>query len=126
RHATQVTPHDQLVAIVREVASPTALDMVDQNRPAKFEIDSNGLRYEIAVAPKPGAWQVTIGPADPTRSPPPPSTPPPQAARPVRSSAPMPTVADSDMPIERGQYAQVAGLASSSGSAVLDMLTNAA
>jgi twitching motility protein PilT len=125
RHATQVTPHDQLVALVREVASPSALDMVDQNRPAKFDIESNGVHYEIAVAPRPGAWQVTIGPAS-TRSPPPASTPPPQAARPVRTSSPMPAVADSEMPIERGQYAEGAGLPTSSGSGLLDTLTNAA
>jgi twitching motility protein PilT len=126
RHATQVTPHDQLVALVREVAPPAALDMVDQNRPAKFDFDSNGMRYAISVAPKQGAWQVSIEPGEAARAPTPPSTPPPMA-RPTRSSAPMPTAApaESDFPIERGQYAQGA-LGSTSGSPFLDALTNAA
>ena len=63
RHATQVTPHDQLVALVRECAPPPALDAIDKNRPTRFEIDSNAIRYAISVAPRPGAWQVTIEPA---------------------------------------------------------------
>src|SRR5579862_7024302 len=63
RHATQVTPHDQLVVLVREVATPAALDQIDKNRPAKFDFDSNGTRYSLSVAPKPGAWQVAIEPA---------------------------------------------------------------
>nr|MBA2541340.1 hypothetical protein [Deltaproteobacteria bacterium] len=36
RHATQVTPHDQLVILVREVAPPAALDQIDRQRPAQF------------------------------------------------------------------------------------------
>jgi twitching motility protein PilT len=63
RHATQVTPHDQLVALVREVAPPAALDQIDRARPAKFEIDSNGTRYTITVAPRPNQWQVGIEPS---------------------------------------------------------------
>src|SRR5579859_1285163 len=60
RHATQVTPHDQLVALVRECAPPQALDQIDRARPAKFDIDSNGIRYTITVAPRPNQWQVGI------------------------------------------------------------------
>ena len=63
RHATQVTPHDQLVALVREVAPPAALDQIDRARPAKFEIDSNGIRYTITVAPRPNRWEVGIEPS---------------------------------------------------------------
>nr|HEX4314589.1 ATPase, T2SS/T4P/T4SS family [Kofleriaceae bacterium] len=63
RHATQVTPHDQLVALVREVAPPAALDQIDRARPAKFEIDSNGIRYTITVAPRANNWQVGIEPS---------------------------------------------------------------
>ncbi len=63
RHATQVTPHDQLVALVREVAPPAALDQIDRARPAKFEIDNNGIRYTITVAPRPNQWQVGIEPS---------------------------------------------------------------
>lgn len=63
RHATQVTPHDQLVALVREVAPPAALDQIDRARPAKFEIDNNGVRYTITVAPRANQWQVGIEPS---------------------------------------------------------------
>jgi twitching motility protein PilT len=62
RHATQVTPHDQLVALVREVAPPSALDQIDRARPAKFEIENNGIRYTITVAPRGNQWQVGIEP----------------------------------------------------------------
>src|SRR5258706_15394103 len=64
RTATQGTPHDQLVGIVREGAPPVALDQIDKNRVAKFDVDSNGTRYTLSVAPKPGHWQgVVQGPA---------------------------------------------------------------
>src|SRR5512143_1076466 len=63
RHATQVTPHDQLVALVREVAPQAALDQIDRARPAKFEIESNNIRYTITVAPRPNRWEVGIEPA---------------------------------------------------------------
>ena len=43
RNATQITPHDQLVALAREVAPPAALAQIDSNRPAKFDFASNGL-----------------------------------------------------------------------------------
>ncbi len=60
RHATQVTPHDQLVALVREVAPPNVLDVIDKQRPTKFDHDSNGTRYVLSIVPRPGVWQVTI------------------------------------------------------------------
>ncbi|HEY0994147.1 MAG TPA: hypothetical protein VGD80_44125, partial [Kofleriaceae bacterium] len=49
RHATQITSHDQLVALIREVAPPGALDQIDKNRPAKFEIEASGARWSVAV-----------------------------------------------------------------------------
>src|SRR5262245_20910453 len=60
RHATQVTPHDQLVALVREIAPPAMLEQIEKSRPARFELESNGIRYSISVQSKPGAWQVAI------------------------------------------------------------------
>src|SRR4029077_20657628 len=62
RHATQVTPHDQLVIMVREVAPPAALGAIDKSRPAKFDVESQGTHYSINVLPRQGAWQVEIGP----------------------------------------------------------------
>ena len=35
RHATQMVPHDQLVMLVREVASPSALSTIDGGRAAR-------------------------------------------------------------------------------------------
>src|SRR5215510_3760989 len=63
RHATQITSHDQLVVLIREVAPPGALEQIDRSRPAKFEVDGNGARWAISVAPRPGSWQVSIDPA---------------------------------------------------------------
>lgn len=64
RQATQVTGHDQVVALVREVAPPHVLDLVDKGRPAKFDFESAGRVYAVQVAPRPGTWQVTIDAAD--------------------------------------------------------------
>jgi twitching motility protein PilT len=130
RNATQVTQHDQLIAIVREVASPPALALIDSQRPAKFEIESAGTRYTLSVTPKPGVWQVLIeGPA--TAAAPTPAAavaqPTTQVPRQQPRAATAPTVADSgaEMAIERGQYAE-APARPTSGSALLDQWTNAA
>jgi twitching motility protein PilT len=80
RHATQVTPHDQLVMLVREVAPATVMSQVDANRPARFELDSAGARYQISVRPGANAWQVFIEPA--TIQPQMPSMPPMPSATP--------------------------------------------
>lgn len=125
RHATQVTPHDQLVALVREVAPPAALDQIDKNRPAKFDVDSGGTRYSLDVTPKPGVWQVVIAAATSGAPAPQPMTAP--IARPT----PRPASAASDgdeMLIERGQYADAgAGVQrSTSGSGMLDQWTTSA
>src|SRR6478736_4758825 len=75
RHATQVTHHDALVALVREIAPPIALDMIDRNQPSSFDIDSNGQSYTLSITPRPGHWQVLIEPAN--ALPPPPAAAPP-------------------------------------------------
>lgn len=167
RHATQVTPHDQLVILVREVAPPAAMSMLDQNRPTRFELDSAGTRYAISIAPRPNNWQVVIEPAANGFHPP--SQPPPMAAtgsganpapmgsgpkmappgsrgsgqyatiNPPRGDtsaaslvppAPPPPAPESDEPemyIERGQYEPpAANEVTSSGSALLDLLTSQA
>lgn len=114
RQATQVTPHDQLVQLVREVASPAALDAIDRQRPASFEFDGGAVRYLVAVTPQAGGWQVAIEPARPAGA----------AAAPARG----PAVADAgDMAIERGQYdAPATGRrADAGGSTLLDDLVAA-
>lgn len=122
RHATQVTHHDALVALVREIAPPMALDMIDRSQPSSFDIDSNGTGYTLTVTPRPGLWQVLIEPA--TAEAPPPAAPPQRAPR-MQTDANPP--ADS-MPIERGQYShyEQREAATTSGSYVLDQLTQAA
>ncbi|HPH67153.1 MAG TPA: hypothetical protein PLF40_15470, partial [Kofleriaceae bacterium] len=49
RQATQITPHGQLVAMVREVASIDALASLDASRPTKFEFVSAGVAYTAHV-----------------------------------------------------------------------------
>lgn len=147
RHATQVTPHDALVAMVREVSPPNALAAIDSGRPARFDVESNGVRYSLGVTPKPGAWHVAIDPtahsvtgsaAHPGRaggidavS----GTPPiiPSTTIPPASAGADLAVAALDpgrgLAIERGQYDDapdaVAPIAAS-GSVLLDQLTHAA
>lgn len=125
RNATQVTPHDLLVILVREVAPPAALDHIDKQRPSRFEVDSEGRRYALTVSPKPGAWSVTIEPATAPAA----AAAPPQAAS--RAFAPRSAAADEgalDMAIERGQYdaGTAPAVVTSSGSAFLDQLTTTA
>lgn len=111
RHATQVTPHDQLVMMVREVAPPAALDQIDRQRPAQFAYE----RYMIGVQPRPGAWQVSIDAAAPAAAAPPPAA----APRPAAPAAPA-----GELLIERGQYdAPAETRPAASGSAMLDELT---
>ncbi len=123
RNATQVTPHDQLIAMVREVAPPAALAHIDGQRASRFEIDSQGTRYAISVTPRPNAWSVAIEPAAAPPAAPPPAAP---AVRP-RAATPVPEPAG-DMLIERGQYdgAAPSGVTTTSGGTFLDQLTTQA
>jgi len=122
RQATQVTPHDQLVVLVREIAPPHALDQIDKHRPARFEIDSNGIRYAIDVDPNPGAWQVAIEPV--TAGAAAASTSPPRIPQRAQSAPAEPM----EMAIERGQYdgPPVPSTTTTSGSGLLDALTSQA
>lgn len=117
RHATQVTPHDQLVMMIREIAPPAALDMIDRQRPAQFAIDSGGVRYTLSVTPRQNAWQVSIDAAAPERP----------ASAPTQPVRPAPAAPTGELLIERGQYdAPVDARPAASGSTVLDELTRAA
>jgi twitching motility protein PilT len=87
RHATQVTPHDQLVAMVREVAPPQALDAIDGSRPARFDVTSAGARFVVSVVPRADRWAVQIE-----------TTAAPAPVAPVDEAAPPPT---DEMLIER-------------------------
>jgi twitching motility protein PilT len=125
RHATQITSHDQLVGLIREVAPPGALDQIDKNRAAKFDIEASGARWSIGVTPRPGAWQVAIDPLEAATPAPPPPPPPPRSAPRAATSSPL--AEPPEMLIERGQYgSSVAAIATTSASALLDQLTTAA
>jgi twitching motility protein PilT len=135
RHATQITAHDQLVALVREIAPPAVLDQIDRSRPASFELEASGARWSIQVVPRPGSWHVAIDPVEPSAAAPPLSPPSPSpsgaapAGPPVRPTPRPGTMASgageaSEMGIERSQYGgPAAGYATSGGSALLDHLT---
>ncbi len=60
RHATQVTPHELLVAMIREVAPAAAWSSLDAGKPARFEFDSGGHRFGVAATPAPNAWHVAL------------------------------------------------------------------
>jgi twitching motility protein PilT len=121
RHATQITSHDQLVGLIREVAPPGVLDQIDKNRAAKFDIEASGARWAISVAPRPGAWQVAI---DPIEAAPPPPPPQQQPVRPMRPATTGPAGESSELVIERGQYgAGAAAVPTASVSVLLDQLT---
>jgi twitching motility protein PilT len=121
RHATQITSHEQIVGLVREVAPPGALDQIDRSRTVKFEIDASGARWAIVVTPRPNAWQVAI---DPVEAAPAPAPPPRPAAR--APAPPAPSSEPLEMAIERGQYGSVVATVATSGSLLLDQLTSGA
>jgi twitching motility protein PilT len=82
RHASQATPHELLVGLVREIAPPQALDAVDANRAARFEYSSGG-KFSVSVKPTPGSWTVVVEGSAPAAS----------AAAPAPSPPPGPSVA---------------------------------
>lgn len=128
RQATQVTSHDALIAMVREVASPQALAAIDSNRPARFEIESSGMRYVLAVTPKQGAWQVVIDAVAPAAA----AAASSAQAQGAPVDAGMAMASGDSLAIERGQYDEpfegdtVAAAVATSRSALLDQLTQAA
>jgi twitching motility protein PilT len=130
RHATQITSHDQLVGLIREVAPPAVLDQIDKNRAAKFDIEASGGRWSIGVTPRPGAWQVAIDPLEaalPAPSPAQPPPPPAPARAAPRAATSGPMAESPDMLIERGQYgSSVAAVATTNASVWLDQLTTSA
>jgi twitching motility protein PilT len=123
RNATQVTPHDQLVAMVREVAPAAALDQIDRQRVARFDFD----RYTVDVAPRQGAWIVSIVPTQAVANLQTQAIPRAAAAPMPRPPTPPPVAMD--IQIERGQYdqpAEPAARQAASASAFLDQITQAA
>jgi twitching motility protein PilT len=83
RHASQATPHELLVGLVREIAPPQALDAVDANRAARFEYTSGG-KFSVSVKPTPGSWTVVVEGGAPAAA-----APAPAPAAPVASAPPV-------------------------------------
>ncbi len=125
RQATQITPHDQLVAMVREIAPASALALIDGSQPARFEYESAGVRYALAIRPRPNALQIVIEGAAAEK-------PAPAAPRPQPRAVTAPVAAPAaemagEMAIERGQYGEPEVAArTTGGSALLDGWTTAA
>ncbi len=121
RHATQITAHDQLVSLVREIAPPAVLEQIDRARPASFELEASGGRWAIQVVPRPGAWHVAIDPVDPSS---PPSPSPPSLASPAAAPPPGPPVRPAPRSATVAPGAdEASGHTTSGGSALLDHLT---
>ncbi len=127
RQATQVTPHDQLVAMVREVASIEALAMLDGGRPTAFEFVSAGIAYAAQVSPKAGAWTVVLVPAGAAATSSTPTVGSTSQPAATRAATPAPVAIDSadGMEIERSQYDD-SPESTTSGSTLLDELFAAA
>jgi twitching motility protein PilT len=116
RHATQITSHEQLAGLVREVAPPAVLEQLDKTRAVRFEIEGHGGRWSINVTPKPGSWLVAIDPIEA------PGATPSPGPRPPRAQVTAPSGEAAGMATERSQYSTVAAL-TTSGSFLLDQLT---
>lgn len=109
RHATQVTSHELLVAMVREIAPANARAALETGRTVRFALDSGGVRYGLLVTPHDAEWQLVIEapPAEPVAEPAAYVTP----SEPARSAPPV-AVAEpervgelaSSLAIERTQY----------------------
>jgi len=122
RHATQITSHDQLVGLIREVAPPGAFDQIEQARTARFEIDGFGGRWSVNVAQKSDAWQVAIDPVESLVA----ALAAGTASRMARIPTPIAATEVAEMAIERGQYGVPAAVVAPASSPLLDQLTAAA
>lgn len=110
RHATQVTSHELLVAMVREVAPASAQAALETGRTVRFALDSGGVRYGLLVTPHGAEWQlvVEVPPAEaPSEPRPAPPSEPPRPAPPVTMAEPE-RVGElaSALAIERTQYGE--------------------
>jgi twitching motility protein PilT len=73
RHANQTTPHEQVIALVEEIAPPESLGVLMAGHEASFVYEHGGRRYGVVVEPRGKVWRVVIAPAAAAPSPPVPS-----------------------------------------------------
>jgi len=104
RHASQQTPHAQVVAMVQEVAPPDFMDRL-QRGTTQFDVEEDGKRFSVTVQLSAGTMAVQLEPAA-AKVPP----APPQRAALSPEPAPveaMTAPAYEEMPIERTSYEAV-------------------
>ena len=68
RHATQSTPHAQLVELIYEITTPGARAQLDSGESTSFDHAFEGNNYTVAVRPDASLWGVSIEPAAPSAS----------------------------------------------------------
>ena len=51
------TPHEDLVALIQQIAPPLAKSLLDANQPAMFPYESQGRTWIVRVRPARSAWQ---------------------------------------------------------------------
>ena len=99
RHASQQTPHQQVLQMVQEVAPRDLLGRLESGQPVRFEIEDEG-RFALTVQLAPGGMSVTIEPARAAA----PAPAPRPAAAPVEAAPVEAAGAVEDLPIERTAY----------------------
>ncbi len=121
RHATQTTPHDQLVALVREIAGPAEWQSASTGRAASFTYRSESGPYRVEVLPQGPSWSITVEPgeaammaggasavaaaaAPPPVAPPPAAPPMPDSMSIESAGARAAAAPESDFMIERTSY----------------------
>jgi twitching motility protein PilT len=100
RHASQQTPHQQVVQLVQEAAPRDLMGRLEGGQPARFDVDVEGSRIAVTVQLAGGGLTVTIEPASAAR----PVAPPPRAPTPPPIAAVEPPATYEDIPIERTAY----------------------
>ncbi len=60
RHASQQTPHQLVIEMVREVAPSNLMQRLESGQPARFEVDDLGNRFALTVQLVGGGLTVTI------------------------------------------------------------------
>ncbi|HEY0787714.1 MAG TPA: type IV pilus twitching motility protein PilT [Thermoanaerobaculia bacterium] len=108
RHASQQTPHQQILQMIQEVAPRDLFGRLESGQPARFELEDEG-RFAITVQLAAGGMAVTIESA--AKAPPPRAAPPAPEPAPVEPIAP---AAYEEIPIERTAY-EVGEVAGTSG-----------
>jgi len=113
RHASQQTPHAQLVQMLQEIAPRDLMTRLEGGQPARFDTEDEGLRYTVTVQLVAGGMSVQLEPVRAVAPAPRAATPPIEAAVAVEPAGDEPAARD-ELPIERTAYEVVADVGGSS------------